>query len=85
MKEAGRIVATVLRRIREAVAPGVTTNQLNQIAIDSLAEMNAKSAFYGYDVGHGPYPGNICASINEVVVHGIPSERKLEDGDISPQ
>jgi methionyl aminopeptidase len=82
MREAGRIVATVLRRIREAVAPGVTTKELDQIAIDSLAEMGAKSAFYGYNVGHGPYPGNICASINEVVVHGIPSERKLEEGDI---
>jgi methionyl aminopeptidase len=82
MRAAGKVVATALGRIREAVAAGVTTKALDDIAVATVAELGARSAFLGYDVGSGPYPASICASVNEAVVHGIPSDRVLNEGDI---
>ena len=78
MKEAGRVVAETHREIAKAVAPGVTTQELDQIAQNYLARKGAIAAFKGY----GGFPANICTSINEEVVHGIPGLRKLENGDI---
>lgn len=78
MRDAGKIVAKTLEEIGNAVKPGVSTKELDQIAENYLAKVGAKAAFKGY---HG-FPACICSSINEQVVHGIPSLRKLENGDI---
>jgi methionyl aminopeptidase len=72
------LVARVLAELKAAVAPGVTTADLDALAERRLAEAGAEPAFKGY---HG-YPATICASVNEQVVHGIPSRRPLVDGDI---
>jgi methionyl aminopeptidase len=78
MRRAGRVVAEMHDRIRDALRPGVTTRQLDAVARDVLELRGAKSNFLGY---HG-YPAVICASPNDVVVHGIPDDRPLRDGDI---
>ncbi len=78
MRRAGRVVAEMHDRIRAALRPGVTTLQLDAIGRDVLERRGARSNFLGY---HG-YPAVICASPNEVVVHGIPDGRVLEEGDI---
>ncbi|HZC72479.1 MAG TPA: type I methionyl aminopeptidase [Jatrophihabitans sp.] len=79
MREAGLVVARALGAMRAAVAPGVSTADLDAIARDVLRETGAGSSFLGY---HG-YPAVICASVNERVVHGIPSRaEKLAEGDV---
>ena len=78
MRRAGRVVAEMHSCIREAIRPGVTTVALDRIARDVLERRGARSNFLGY---HG-YPAVICASPNDVIVHGIPNERPLEEGDI---
>ena len=77
LRDAGQIVAETLAEVRKAVKPGVTTLELDQIAEKYIKGRGATPAFKGY---HG-FPGNICASINEEVVHGIPGLRKLKNGD----
>src|SRR6476646_6178858 len=77
MRKAGKVVAEMHDRIRAAIRPGVTTADLDQIGRDVLDRRGAKSNFLGY---HG-YPAVICASPNEVVVHGIPGPRVREEGD----
>ncbi|HEX6062187.1 MAG TPA: type I methionyl aminopeptidase [Candidatus Limnocylindria bacterium] len=78
MREAGAIVAAMLAATRDAVKPGVTTAELDRVAAEVLARAGAKSSFLGY----GGYPATICTSVNEQIVHGIPSKRKLKEGDI---
>jgi methionyl aminopeptidase len=79
MRQAGRIVAQVLAEIRDAVAPGVTTADLEAIAGRIIVdEHGAIPSFKGYR----GFPGMICASINEEIVHGIPGQRVLQEGDI---
>lgn len=78
MKEAGRIVAGALEAVKKAIAPGVTTAQLDEIARDYILSKGATPAFKGYQ----GYPANICASINDQVVHGIPGPIPLKEGDI---
>jgi len=83
MREAGLVVARALRVMTEAAAPGVSTGELDALARDVLREAGATSSFLGYDIGNGPYPAVICASVNDRVVHGIPStSEKLQNGDI---
>lgn len=83
MREAGLVVARALEAMRVAAAPGVSTADLDEIARTVLAQAGATSSFLGYDIGSGPYPGVICASVNDRVVHGIPSAaEKLRDGDL---
>jgi methionyl aminopeptidase len=84
MREAGRIVLAVLDQVEAACVPGVTTAALNRIAARELERARARSAFLGYGPrGLPPYPAVLCTSINEVVVHGIPSEHEvLREGDI---
>jgi methionyl aminopeptidase len=78
MKEAGRITARALRLVGEAVRPGVSTGELDQVAEQAIREEGAIPAFKGY---HG-FPATICASVNHEVVHGIPSlSRRLCEGD----
>lgn len=78
MRRAGRVVAEMHGRIREALHPGVTLLDLDTIGREVLAARGARSNFLGY---HG-YPAVICASVNDVVVHGIPDATPLADGDI---
>ncbi len=73
-----RLVAELLEELRKLVAPGITTAELDAFAQDWLKKRKAKSAFKGYK----NYPAYICTSVNEQVVHGIPSSRKLKSGDI---
>jgi methionyl aminopeptidase len=83
MREAGLVVAQALSKMRDAVAPGVSTLELDGIARDVLRAAGATSNFLGYDLGSGPYPGVICASVNDRIVHGIPSsDVRLRDGDL---
>jgi len=72
------LVARVLKELAAAVKPGVTTRQLDELAEQRLREAGAEPAFKGY---HG-YPATICASVNEQVVHGIPNDRPMVEGDI---
>jgi len=78
MKRAGHVVAACHARVREAIAPGVTTQELDDIVRETIAEHSATSNFFGH---HG-FTGNICASVNQEIVHGIPGARRLNDGDI---
>jgi methionyl aminopeptidase len=78
MREASQAVALVHARVEEAIAPGVTTQDLDDIARDTLDEVGAKSLF----LGHLGFPGRICASVNEEIVHGSPGKRVLQEGDI---
>jgi methionyl aminopeptidase len=78
MREAGLVVARALERVQAAVAPGVTTAELDAVAEQSIRGDGAVPSFLGY---HG-FPGSICASAGAEVVHGIPGERVLHDGEL---
>jgi methionyl aminopeptidase len=78
MDRCNRIVLDVLRRLREVVAPGVSTEDLDRLAEEWTREAGAVPAFKGYR----GYPASLCASPNDVIVHGIPTRRPLEEGDI---
>lgn len=78
MREAGRIVAVAKAEVAEAIKPGITTAELDRLAEDSIMSQGAVPAFKGL---YG-FPATICASVNEELVHGIPSDRTLRDGDI---
>jgi len=78
IRETGRIVADVLAELRAAVHPGITTGELDRMGVEILEQRGAKSSSLGY---HG-YPKSLCTSVNDEVVHGIPGERVLREGDI---
>lgn len=82
MRRANVIVAEVLQELKRRVAPGVTTLDLDALAEEMTLKRNAISAFKGYSVAGRVYPCCLCASINEEIVHGIPSHRALREGDI---
>jgi methionyl aminopeptidase len=77
MRAAGLVVARTLELLRTSVAPGVTTRELDAIAEESIRSHGAVPSFLGY---HG-FPGSICTSVNDEVVHGIPGDRVLAEGD----
>jgi len=80
MRKAGRVVAEMHACIRDAIRPGVTTGELDRIGRDVIARRGARSNFLGY--GHPPFSGVICASPNEVIVHGVPGPHRLDEGDL---
>jgi len=83
MRDAGRVVAEILSACSAAVRPGVTTGELDRIAADILKRHGATSNFKGYGIPVlPPFPGVICTSVNEQIVHGIPGKRRLKEGDI---
>jgi len=83
IRESCKIVAETLRLVGSNVKAGMTTLELDTIAEDYIRSNNAVPAFKGYSQGGLPgFPGSICTSINEEVVHGIPGNRKLQEGDI---
>ena len=78
MRASGRLAAQVLSSVARSVRPGVTTRELDELADRLITASGAKSAFYGYR----GYPGHICVSVNEEVVHGIPGPRIVQLGDV---
>jgi len=82
MRRSNRIVGEILAGVKDAVKPGVTTSELNQLAERYIEKLGCRSAFKNYRVGDAVYPAALCTSVNEEVVHGIPSDRELEEGDI---
>jgi len=78
IRETGRVVASILAELRSAVCPGITTGDLDNVAIDALRRYGAKSSSLGYH----RYPKSLCTSVNDEVVHGIPGTRVLREGDI---
>ncbi len=83
MRKAGLVVAEGLRRMQEATQVGVTTADIDAVGRAVLAEAGATSNFLGYGADYGaPFPGVACISVNDELVHGIPGERVIADGDI---
>jgi methionyl aminopeptidase len=82
MREACRIVAEVHELLEKHIAPGVTTGKLDAVAEEYIRSRGAQPAFKGYRMGNNTFPASICTSIDDVVVHGIPSDRKLMEGEI---
>lgn len=78
MRQGGRILTAALDQVQAAIAPGVTTAELDGIFADVIADHGAKTSFKGYR----GFPASICASPNDMIVHGIPDKRKLQDGDV---
>lgn len=78
MRRAGYVVSVCHQRVQAAIRPGVTTGDLNALVADTLKEMDATSNF----LGHHGFPGVICASVDDEIVHGIPGDRVLNEGDI---
>ncbi len=81
MRQAGRIAAITLAELREHAKPGMTTRQLDALAEKVILQHRARPAFKGYP-GPYPFPGSVCVSVNEELVHGIPGKRVLRDGDL---
>jgi methionyl aminopeptidase len=84
IRRSGKVVTEILAVLRTAVRPGITTGELDEIAAKQLQTHGAISNFKGYRPAKGipPFPGVICASVNDEIVHGIPGKRVLVDGDI---
>lgn len=84
IRPGGKILAKILNKVARAVKPGVTTNDLNKLARELIFSFGAVPAFEGYkdNINSISYPAALCTSINEEVVHAIPSNRVLKDGDI---
>jgi len=84
MRRAGRLVHQVLRRMEEHVRPGVTTAELNAVAEEMIRQAGAEALFRGQRNDHAkfPFPAALCTSVNEQVVHGIPGDRLLAEGDV---
>lgn len=78
MKEGGKILAEILKRLSEAVKPGITTNELEKLARELVLYYGVKPSF----LGHDGYPAALCTSVNDEIVHGVPSDRVLGDGDV---
>ncbi|MBU3196826.1 type I methionyl aminopeptidase [Clostridium algidicarnis] len=78
MRQAGKVVGDTLLKLEEIVKPGITTAKIDEFAEEFITKQGAKPSFKGY----GGFPASICTSINEEVVHGIPTNRVLNEGDI---
>src|SRR3989344_3969459 len=84
LREGGKILASVLREVTSRILPGVKTIELDILAEKIIRESGGRPSFKNYKTSDDkiPYPASLCVSINEEVVHGIPGERVLKDGDI---
>ena len=78
MRQAGRIVAAVLQTLARGIKPGLRTKELDSLTVHELARLGASSSFLGYR----GFPANLCVSVNDEIVHGIPGERLVRQGDI---
>lgn len=82
MRTAGRKLAEIVSRLREQVGVGMETRDIDRMTESLILAAGARPAFKGYQVGKAVFPATICVSLNEQVVHGIPSRRRLEEGDL---
>jgi methionyl aminopeptidase len=84
MRQAGRIVAEVLQLVEEALKPGVSTGQLDRLAEEHIRKAGAVPSFKGYPGVNPrrPFPGSLCISIDDEIVHGIPGERTIREGQV---
>lgn len=82
MRQACRTASDILERVSDLIRPGITTREIDEAAADMMAEARVKSAFLGYRLGHRVFPGNICISLNDEIIHGIGSQRRVQYGDI---
>jgi methionyl aminopeptidase len=82
MRLACRTASDVLERVSELIRPGISTKEIDQAAADLMQEAGVRSAFLGYRLGHRVFPGNICISLNDEIVHGIGNQRRIQYGDI---
>src|ERR1700737_4765818 len=82
MRSACRSASDILDRVSELIRPGITTKEVDEAAADFMSELGVKSAFLGYRLPHRVFPGNICISLNDEVVHGIGKQRRVQYGDI---
>lgn len=81
--ESGRIIACCLDAAREQIKPGVTTRQIDTLVHDIILREGGQPAFLGYRYGeHDPFPASICASVNDVIIHGLPDDVPLKEGDL---
>src|SRR3989344_3107421 len=78
MKEGGKILGEILNKLADAVKPGMTTNDLEKLARELVLFYGVESSFFGF----GGYPAFLCTSINDEIVHGLPSDRVLGEGDL---
>src|SRR5947209_15566252 len=82
MRQSCRVASDILERVIELIRPGIATKEVDEAAAEMMAEVGVKSAFLGDRLGHRVFPGNICISLNDEVVHGIASQRRIQYGDI---
>ena len=83
MRKAGSVVAQVKSELKELIGPGIMTIDLDRLAEKRILELGANPSFKGYTGGGSiPFPATVCVSVNEEIVHGIPSKRVLRNGDI---
>src|SRR5213075_3551001 len=82
MRQACRTASDILDQVSDLIRPGITTKEVDQAAADFMSDAGVKSAFLGYRLGHRVFPGNICISLNDEVVHGIGSQRRIQYDDI---
>lgn len=82
MRHSCRTASEILDRVSEIIRPGISTKEVDEAAADFMAEARVRSAFLGYRLGHRVFPGNICISVNDEVVHGIGGQRRIQYGDI---
>ena len=82
MRQACRTASEILDRVSDLVRPGISTREIDEAAAVFMQEARVKSAFLGYRLGHRVFPGYICISLNDEVVHGIASQRRVQYGDI---
>ena len=78
MADGGKILANILKELTKSVKPGITTKELDKLARELVFKFGVKPAFLNY----GGFPAVLCTSVNEEIVHGVPSERKLKEGDV---
>src|SRR6266704_4675945 len=82
MRRACRVASDILDRVVAIIRPGITTKEVDEAAAEMMGEAGVKSAFLGYRIGHRVFPGNICISLNDEIVHGIGGARRIQYGDI---
>src|SRR4029453_17922717 len=82
MRLACRVASDILDRVVAIIRPGITTKKVDEAAAEMMQEAGVRSAFLGYRIGHRVFPGNICISLNDEIVHGIGSQRGIQYGDI---
>lgn len=85
MRVANRVVSEILAELRETICPGIATGEVDRLAAELIRKKRVRSAFKGYQIRNGtvPFPATICISLNDEVVHGIPSaQRVVKDGDV---